>query len=252
MMYRRFSRVIIAATILLAIALMATLATPSGRSLVWAAYTRVHGRASIEDRLGELSIATQRIRDRCARAGLPFPPETVTLVAIKDVRLLLVYGGPPSSLRLIADFPILGASGTSGPKRYAGDGQVPEGIYGIESLHPNSRFHLALRVDYPNASDRRWAQRDGRTDLGGDIMIHGGNASIGCLAMGDPVIEELFALVAAVGVERTKLVTTPTADVSAASIPSDGPSWVAELYGEIERELLSLKITSDQPDSRNR
>jgi hypothetical protein len=251
-MYLRFSRVIIAATFLLAIAMMATLATQSGRSLAWAAYTRMHGRASIEDRLGELSIATQRIRDRCARAGLPFPPETVTLVAIKDVRLLLVYGGPPSSLRLVAEFPILGASGTSGPKRYAGDGQVPEGIYGIESLNPNSRFHLALRVDYPNASDRRWAQRDGRTDLGGDIMIHGGNASTGCLAMGDPVIEELFSLVAAVGVERTKLVTTPTADVAAASIPSGAPSWVAELYGEIERELLALENTSDPPKSRNR
>ena len=91
---------------------------------------------------------------------------------------------------VLAD-PILAASGVSGPKR-EGDKQVPEGFYRIELLNPNSRYHLSLRVNYPNADDLERARQDGRalSTLGGDIMIHGGSASIGCLALGDPAVGE--------------------------------------------------------------
>src|SRR5690606_33287906 len=103
----------------------------------------------------------------------------------------------------VHQYPVLAASGQAGPKLREGDRQVPEGFYAIESLHPNSRFHLALRVNYPNQSDRQRAAEDGRTNLGGDIMIHGSNASVGCLAMGDPAAEDLFVLVADVGIQNT-------------------------------------------------
>ncbi len=92
--------------------------------------------------------------------------------------------------------PIQKASGTSGPKLRLGDYQVPEGFYKIESLNPNSRFHLSLRVNYPSPEDRLQAKREGRENLGGDIMIHGSNQSVGCLAMGDEGAQDLFVLAA--------------------------------------------------------
>lgn len=82
-------------------------------------------------------------------------------------------------------------SGKLGPKLKQGDRQVPEGFYEVKnsSLNPNSRFHLSMNIGYPNAYDRY----HGRT--GDFIMIHGDCVSIGCLAMTDPNIEVIYALV---------------------------------------------------------
>jgi len=82
-------------------------------------------------------------------------------------------------------------SGTLGPKQKEGDLQAPEGRYGITRrlLHPGSKYHLAMNIGYPNAQDRAL----GRT--GSLIMIHGSNVSLGCFAMTDPVIEEIYLLV---------------------------------------------------------
>jgi len=101
-------------------------------------------------------------------------------------------------------------------------------------------FHLAIRVGYPNAFDRAQASRDGRSDLGGDIMIHGGSASVGCLAIGDPAIEELFVLVASVGVERTRVIIAPTESVTPDAVPPDSPPWLPELYQSLRLELAKL------------
>lgn len=92
---------------------------------------------------------------------------------------------------------MLAASGGPGPKLREGDLQVPEGVYRLTAFNPNSSYHLSLRVDYPNAEDRAAEDRavarsDRRTSLGGDIFIHGKAVSIGCLAIGDPGIEELL------------------------------------------------------------
>lgn len=77
-----------------------------------------------------------------------------------------------------------------GPKFQQGDGQAPEGFYGIgpESMNPLSSFHLSINIGYPNAFDRAL----GRT--GDFIMIHGSSVSIGCLAMTDDKIEEIYYL----------------------------------------------------------
>lgn len=82
----------------------------------------------------------------------------------------------------------------------------PEGVYVIEWLNPNSRYHLSMRVSYPNAWDRQEATRENRTQLGGDIMIHGSNASIGCLAMGDEAAEDLFILAARTGISHVDVI----------------------------------------------
>lgn len=91
---------------------------------------------------------------------------------------------------------------------------VPEAVTpdaaDVESLNPDSLYHLALRIDYPNADDRARAREDGRTQLGGDIMIHGSTGSVGCLAMGDEGAEDLFVLAGDVGFERLRVWIVPT------------------------------------------
>jgi murein L,D-transpeptidase YafK len=100
-------------------------------------------------------------------------------------------------------------SGTLGPKLREGDGQIPEGVYGIEYLNPNSRFYLSLKVSYPNASDRARAKADKRVKLGGDIMLHGKAVTIGCVPVGDDAIEDIFYLAHAVGIRNVSVIIAP-------------------------------------------
>lgn len=85
---------------------------------------------------------------------------------------------------------VAGASGSPGPKLAEGDSQVPEGFYFVppSAMKPDSTFHLSFNIGYPNAYDRH----HGRT--GTFIMIHGSDVSIGCLAMTDAGIEEIYTL----------------------------------------------------------
>lgn len=92
---------------------------------------------------------------------------------------------------LLKSFPVCAKSGELGPKRRQGDGQVPEGFYEITAFQPQSSYHLALKVGYPNKSDRLKATTK---DPGGDIMIHGNCVTIGCIPIQDGPVEELFVL----------------------------------------------------------
>jgi len=96
-------------------------------------------------------------------------------------------GGP---FELLHAYPLSATSGSLGPKRQAGDYQVPEGFYEIDRFNPKSNFHLSLGLNYPNAADRAL----GEPNPGGDIFIHGGAASIGCLPITDAGIEEVYLL----------------------------------------------------------
>ena len=137
---------------------------------------------------------------------------------------------------------VLGASGRLGPKLAWGDLQVPEGLYRIEYLNPNSRYHLSLRIGYPNEFDLRQAALDARDDLGGDIMIHGAEDSIGCLAMGDEAAEDLFVLAADVAPENIDVILSPVDFRVRPLPPSDRPQpqWIDDLYTEIRRALAEL------------
>jgi murein L,D-transpeptidase YafK len=156
------------------------------------------------------------------------------------VELWASDGGAPAFVR---SYPILDASGHSGPKLKEWDMQVPEGIYRIVLLNPASAYHLSMKVDYPNAYDRRRAREDGRGDLGGDIYIHGGDQSIGCLAVGDRAIEDLFVLVARAGVDHVEVIIAPS-DLRrrAPPKPADSPPWVRELYGRIAASLKPFQL----------
>ena len=106
-------------------------------------------------------------------------------------------------------YPMTAFSGSLGPKLREGDGQIPEGTYGIEYLNPNSSYYLSLKVTYPNALDRARAKADGRTNLGGDIMIHGKAVTIGCVPVGDDAIEDIFYLASAVGIKNVSVIIAP-------------------------------------------
>jgi murein L,D-transpeptidase YafK len=93
----------------------------------------------------------------------------------------------------LAVYPICRWSGGLGPKLVEGDGQTPEGFYTVDSraLNAASRWHRSFNLGYPNAFDRANAR------TGSLIMVHGGCASVGCFAMTDPVVDEIWRLVTA-------------------------------------------------------
>jgi murein L,D-transpeptidase YafK len=125
-------------------------------------------------------------------AKAEWPPRALLLRAFKEEGELELWAEPSAGAPYVRvqTWPICQKSGGPGPKRREGDGQVPEGFYRISQLNPWSAFHLSLRVDYPNRADRILGQRP----LGGDIFIHGGCVTIGCLPLGDRAIEELYVI----------------------------------------------------------
>ena len=141
-------------------------------------------RAKVEPQLTEL-LTKQNLK-----FGSP-----VFIRAIKEDSVLELWMKPEGkdSYVLVKSYPIAKWSGELGPKMKEGDGQTPEGFYRttLKDLNPKSKFHLSFNIGYPNSYDRFL----GRT--GSFIMVHGSNASIGCLAMTDEGIEEIYSLVEA-------------------------------------------------------
>ena len=206
---------------------------------------KLRGGYSVAERVEQYGQAVEtRLHSTFARAGLSYPPKQLTLVAIKDAQQLELYARQSESdvWRFIKAYPVLAASGKLGPKLKSGDYQVPEGVYRIAFLNPNSRFHLSLKLDYPNHFDQKMARSDGRSDLGGDIMIHGNSVSIGCLAMGDEAAEELFVMAALSTKENVTVIISPI-DFRTQASPGFAlsPPWTAELYASLRKELRSYR-----------
>ncbi|NJK92822.1 MAG: hypothetical protein HC904_13965 [Blastochloris sp.] len=95
-----------------------------------------------------------------------------------------------------------------------------------------------MKISYPNQRDRELAAREGRKNLGGDIMIHGNRVSIGCLAMGDEVAEDLFILGVLAGRPNLRVLLSPV-DFRNTPLPEVGtvPESTLKLYRELEAEL---------------
>lgn len=136
---------------------------------------------------------------------LASPEQRATSILIEKQarRLTLLRNGHP-----LKSYHVELGGDPIGHKQHEGDGRTPEGIYAIDFKHPRSRFHLALRISYPNAEDRERAQRR-RAPPGGDIMIHGQPNGLGllgdfvlrrdwtdgCIAVSNAQIEEIWAMV---------------------------------------------------------
>lgn len=129
-----------------------------------------------------------------AAKGLRFG-DPVFIRAFKEERELELHVLNQTTKRfeLFRTYPIAGTSGELGPKLAEGDGQVPEGFYFVPpaAMNPASQFHLSFNIGYPNEYDRALRR------TGSSIMIHGNQVSIGCLAMTDEKIEEIYTLCAA-------------------------------------------------------
>lgn len=210
----------------------------------------VKGKATVRERVQQYGqVVQERLLGNFERAGVQWPPKKIVLIGLKDEKLLEVWVSQEGYIyHFLKSYPILKASGKLGPKLEEGDYQVPEGLYRIESLNPNSRFHLSLRVNYPNAFDRKMAALEGRTNLGSDIMIHGSRVSIGCLAMGDPAAEDLFVLAAKTGVDNISVILSPV-DFRVRDFEggfSKMPDWTPELYEQIRAELMKYTMVAGE------
>lgn len=203
-------------------------------------------RVTLAERLNEISPgAKKRLAEKFEAAKIAWPPSEIAMIALKDEKIVELYARLPSlEWKLVHRYPVLAASGGVGPKLRQGDKQVPEGIYRIVFLNPQSQYHVSLRVNYPNAFDRKMAAKDGRKDLGGDIMIHGKALSAGCLAVGDEAAEELFVLAAEVGLPNVKLIIAPTdfrRQPPASGQIAGQPDWLPLLYAEVATAMAEFK-----------
>jgi len=127
----------------------------------------------------------QALADKGMRYGDP-----IFIRVFKEEKELELWVDDGERFTLFRTYKVCAASGSLGPKLREGDQQCPEGFYYVSprGLNPSSAFHLSFNIGYPNTYDRLL----GRT--GSAIMIHGNCVSIGCFAMTDERIEEIYAL----------------------------------------------------------
>ncbi len=127
--------------------------------------------------------------------GLIWPAKYLYIRSFKyDSELeVWVKNKKEDKFRLFKTYKICALAGTLGPKRMAGDYQVPEGFYYINEFNPRSLYHLSLGLNYPNESDKLLSDI---SQPGGDIYIHGSCVTTGCIPITDSQIEELYTLAA--------------------------------------------------------
>jgi murein L,D-transpeptidase YafK len=125
------------------------------------------------------------LRAKGLRWGAP-----VFIRIFKEEKELELWVDDGKEFKHFKTWPICKYSGALGPKLKEGDLQAPEGFYFVprSRMNPRSRFHLSFNLGYPNAYDRVHKR------TGSALMVHGNCVSIGCYAMTDAVIEEIYSL----------------------------------------------------------
>ncbi len=137
------------------------------------------------------------LRKELKEKGFQWPLKYMYVRAFKHEKQLEVWlkNDWDEKFELFKVYKVCATSGTYGPKRKEGDKQIPEGFYYINEFKPNSNYHLALGLNYPNASD---AILSDHNKPGGDIYIHGNCVTIGCLPLTDSLIEQVYYLASVV------------------------------------------------------
>ena len=181
------------------------------------------------------------------KAKIAYPPRDIALLAFKkEQRIQLWAKNESNSWRYIHTYPLTAFSGRLGPKLKESDGQIPEGIYRLTTFNPFSAFHLSMMINYPNNFDRQQASKDGRNKLGGNIFLHGKSLSVGCLAVGDKGIDQLFMLAHRVGLNHVQMIIAPN-DLrrsKPATSTFAQPRWLPELYRQIGTALRQFPSTN--------
>jgi len=127
--------------------------------------------------------------------GLVWPANYIYIRSFKyDSEMeIWVKNKKEEKYKLFKTYKVCALAGTLGPKRMAGDYQVPEGVYCIDEFNPRSQYHLSLGLNYPNASDRLLSDL---SQPGNEIYIHGSCVTVGCIPLTDDKIEEVYILAA--------------------------------------------------------
>ncbi len=145
------------------------------------------------------TIPERQVFDRTALhaelddAGFSLGASAHVRIFKRESRLELWLARDDGQYALFKGYDICTWSGDLGPKLKEGDKQAPEGFYrvGLKQLNPASRHHLSFNLGFPNAFDRQ----HGRT--GSALMVHGGCSSVGCFAITDESVDEVYAVVEA-------------------------------------------------------
>lgn len=157
------------------------------------------GRMALTEWRGDRNIVAERVYDRTQfvaelqAAGFSLGDRAYVRIFKREHRLELWLQRTDGRYALFRDYDICRFSGELGPKLKEGDKQSPEGFYRVSAkqLNPNSRHHLSFNLGFPNAFDRQL----GRT--GSALMVHGGCSSVGCYAITDANVDEVYAVVEA-------------------------------------------------------
>lgn len=174
------------------------------------------------------------------KAGISYPPKDIALLGFKSERRVELWARDDKhDWRNIHNYPLTAFSGRLGPKLRENDGQIPEGVYKLITFNPFSTMHLSMMVNYPNNFDREKGYMDGRKKLGNNIFIHGKNYSVGCLAVGDIAIDQLFTLARRVGLGHIQVIIAPNdlRHKKPATSSFAQPRWLPELYQNIAKSL---------------
>ncbi|MDP3704285.1 MAG: L,D-transpeptidase family protein [Legionellaceae bacterium] len=181
-----------------------------------------------------------------SKARVAYPPRDIALLAFKKEQHIQLWAkDDKNDWRYIYTYPLTASSGSLGPKLREFDRQIPEGIYHLTMFNPFSSMHLSMMLDYPNSFDRLQASKDGRQALGGNIFLHGKSFSVGCLAVGDQAIDQLFLLTRRVGLSHVQVIIAPN-DLRVskpATKKFSQPRWLPELYGKIAHALKRFPVT---------
>ena len=231
--------------ILLAIGLIIAVAIflKYGRSVYMPVLNKMKGNQTIESRIDDIQVEVwNRLENKLNTAGYKMDyPKEIILVAFKEERVLQVYSRDYNGVKLLKEYPFTAFSGELGPKLKEGDKQIPEGIYEVEYLNPNSSFYLSIKVSYPNEFDKSKTELSNIADMGGDIFIHGKSATIGCIPIGDEAIEEVFVLTQKAINNKVKVIISPRDFRTNPEYPNiEDIEWEKELYGLIEKEIKTL------------
>jgi len=211
-----------------------------GRSIYIPVINKIKGKeslASVSASIEEQVLS--RLSPNLKAAGFTenLPAELV-LLAFKKEQIVQVFAKAENELKLLKEYPFTAYSGKLGPKLKEGDRQIPEGIYKVEYLNPNSSYHLSIKVSYPNEFDKSKTTFSNVQAMGGDIFIHGKAATIGCIPVGDKAIEEIFYLVKEALNNEVKVIISPWDFRKNSTYPEiKNIEWEEELYDNIAKEL---------------
>jgi len=207
---------------------------------------RVNGENAIDNAIVRYGLHMEpRLMSMFAKAGISYPPRDIALLAFKKEKYVQLWAkNADTSWKHIHTYPLTASSGNLGPKLKEHDRQIPEGIYKLTMFNPFSAMHLSMMINYPNEFDRHQAIKDGRRALGGNIFVHGKSLSVGCLAVGDAAIDQLFLLTRRVGLNHVKLIIAPNdlRQGKAATNTLTQPRWLPELYKNIAQALKPFPV----------